>query len=102
MQKVTQELKKMRKKVESIDIQIIRLLNERFIFTNQIQNLKRALILPILQKKREKTLLNKYKSIAKKYHLPEKLITHLFRSIFSYAKKTGIIKRTNGSNARKT
>lgn len=94
MQKVSQELKKMRAKVESIDIQIIQLLRERFIFTNQIQNLKRVLFLALQQKKREKTLLKKYRALGKKYRLSEELLEKLFRSIFSYAKKTGIMKRT--------
>lgn len=102
MQKITHELKKMRKRVESLDIQIINLLRERFIFTNQIQNLKRALILPLHQKKREKTLLKKYGILAKKYRLSRALVIKLFQNIFSYAKKSGIIERTHGSNARKT
>ncbi|MBI2639232.1 chorismate mutase [Candidatus Peregrinibacteria bacterium] len=94
MQKVTQELKKMRKRVESIDIQIIKLLRERFIFTNQIQTLKRVLFHALNQKKREKTLLKKYVALAKRYGLNMQLIKKLFQSIFSYSKKSGIIKRT--------
>lgn len=94
MQKITRELKKMRTRVELLDIQIINLLHERFIFTNQIQTLKRVLFVALHQKKRERTLLKKYGVLAKRYKLPKTLIKKLFQSIFSYSKKSGIIKRT--------
>ncbi|GEM_PF-5573245 len=88
------QLPKLRKYVESVDCEIIKLIRERFIFTNQIQNLKRLLELPLQSKKREAELLKKYRNLAKRYKLPEGLIKKLFKSIFYYSKKSGIMKRT--------
>jgi chorismate mutase len=88
------KLQKLRRKIESIDISIIKLLVKRFKFTQQIQVLKRRLNLPIHQKNREKLLLLKYSSYAKRYGLPVVLIKKLFLQVFQYSKKSGIIRRS--------
>ena len=88
------KLQKIRRKIESIDVAIIKLLAKRFGSTQQIQVLKRELALPIHQKKREKLLLSKYSASAKKYGLPVALIKKLFLWVFQYSKKSGIIRRS--------
>lgn len=87
-------LHKLRKKVEAIDERIIILLIARFRTTNQIQNLKREFAIPVNQKIREQNLLKKYFKGREQGPLPRKLIEKLFRLIFSYSKKSGIIKRS--------
>lgn len=84
----------LRKKVETIDKKIIALLIARFRTTHKIQNLKREFGIKINQEKRERDLLKKYLSHPKGKGLPQKLLAKLFSLIFSYAKKTGIIKRS--------
>lgn len=89
----TPKLKILRKKVEKIDRSIIQLLFQRFKITKQIQVLKTDFKIPLSQKKREKYLLQKYLISAKAKKLNPILIKKLFNLIFSYSKKTGIIKR---------
>lgn len=86
------KLQKIRRKIESIDMAMIKLLAKRFKFTQQIQVLKRRLNLPIHQRKRENLLLNKYSLAAKKYGLPVALIKKLFLWVFQYSVKSGIIR----------
>ncbi|MBI4995204.1 chorismate mutase [Candidatus Peregrinibacteria bacterium] len=86
-------LKILRKKIEKIDRCIIQLLSERFKTTKQIQNLKIDLCIPLLQKKREKTLFKKYQAYANAKKLNKTLIKKLFNLIFRYSRKTDIIKR---------
>lgn len=87
------QLQILRGKIEEVDSDIIQLLAERFKTTKQIQNLKIDFGLPLLQKKREKYLLQKYLKLAKGKKLNLALVKGLFNLIFSYSRKTGIIKR---------
>lgn len=89
----THKLQILRKKIEKVDHDIIQLLAERFKTTKQIQNLKIDFGLPLLQKKREKYLLQKYLKLALAKKLNSTLIRKLFNLIFSYSRKTGIIRR---------
>lgn len=83
----------LREKIEKIDREIIKFLGKRFKLTREIQNLKRAQSIPIDQKKREKTLLNKYFRLAKTKSVPILLIRRIFLAVFHFSKKTGIISR---------
>lgn len=85
---------RLRPKVEDIDRRIIDLLKKRFQITKNIQDIKRKLGIQITQKIREKALLKEYSTIAIHSKLPNGLVKKIFTIIFSYAKKTGIIKRT--------
>lgn len=87
------KLTSLRKKVENVDKKIIKLLIERFRLTQQIQDIKRESGLPLLQKKREQTLLKSHLLLAKQHSLDRSLVKEIFSLVFSYAKKTGIIKR---------
>lgn len=84
----------LRRRVETIDDKIIKLIIVRFRTTNQIQNLKIEFGIPVSQKNREQILLKKYLKGTNRGPLPRKFVEKLFRLIFSYSKKTGIIKRT--------
>lgn len=80
--------------METIDKKILELLTKRFQATDKIQTIKTELGLKITQKGREIDLLEKYTQKAKEYGLPSDLIKKIFKMVFSYSKKTGIIKRT--------
>ena len=86
-------LKLFRQKVERIDKRIIEFLGRRFRITKEIQNLKRQFGLPHTQKTREQELSLQYAKYARKYSLPAHFIEKIFRTIFSYSKKSAIIKR---------
>ncbi|MEK7523693.1 MAG: chorismate mutase [Patescibacteria group bacterium] len=88
----SQKLTLLRQEVEKIDKMLITQLIKRFQKTAKIQQLKKQLGLPLTQKKREQALLQKHFSRARKGKLQGSLIKRLFNLIFSYSKKTGIMK----------
>lgn len=85
-------LQRLRKKVEKIDKKIIDLLALRSITTIKIQILKREMGFPLFQEQREKKLLDLYQKKAQERKVEARFIKKLFTMIFSYAKKTGIMK----------
>lgn len=87
-----QKLTILRQEVEKIDQMLITQLIKRFQKTAKIQQLKKQLGLPLTQKKREQSLLQKHFSRARKGKLPDSLIKRLFNLIFSYSKKSDIMK----------
>lgn len=87
------QLDRLRKKVEAIDHQLLHLLANRFSVTNLIQELKKTHGMALFQKKREKKLLAHYYARAKARKLSKAFIKDLFQLIFSYSKKTAIMKR---------
>lgn len=87
------QLTKLRTRIIKIDKQIIGLFNKRFLYTKRIQILKRYLKLPIFQKNRENGLINQYSSLARARKFPTGFIKDLFKIVFRYSKKTGIIER---------
>ncbi|MBI5412851.1 chorismate mutase [Candidatus Peregrinibacteria bacterium] len=88
----TSRLAALRKEVSGIDKQILALLGKRFKITDQIQQIKLALGLKITQQKRENELLNKYIRLAVRKKLNPTMIRKLFTMVFSYSKKSVIIK----------
>lgn len=86
-------LRQLRSRVEMLDTELILLLKKRFALTSMIQKTKKSLQIPLTQLKREKKLLSAYVRLGKKEGLNPLLIKKLFILLFSYAKKTGIMKR---------
>lgn len=84
----------LRKKIDRLDISILKLLKKRFSTTDEIQAEKRKHKMPILQKGRERALLQTYLKFAESNGLPGALTLKIFRAIFSYSKKSGTINRT--------
>jgi len=72
-------LKVLRKKVESIDQQILLLISQRQKLAPQFAKLKQQLHLPLHQPKREQELLKKYQNQAKKLNLSLKTIKQIFQ-----------------------
>lgn len=87
-----QKLTILRQEVGKIDRVVIAQLIKRFKKTAKIQQLKKQLELPLTQKRREQALLQKHFRLARKGKLPDSFIKRLFNLIFSYSKKTGIMK----------
>ena len=86
-------LQKLRKQVEKLDENLITLLSKRLSFTKEIQKIKKELKMPINQKMREKELIASYLNLAKAKKLPLTPLKRIFRGIFQYSKKSGIINR---------
>ena len=53
-----EELKKLREKVNNVDLKIIKLLEKRLSIVHKINSLKEKLKLPLTSKKREKEIIN--------------------------------------------
>lgn len=91
----------LRKKVDKLDKSLIQTLAQRFKITNEIQKEKITQGIGLLQKKREKILLNRYLKLSRCENIPPDCIAKIFKVIFSSSKKNGIIKRTiKKSNGR--
>lgn len=86
------ELAKLRKKVERIDQRLLVLLKSRFYTTERIQGIKGLLGLARNQPNREKQLLIKYRKQVSRSKVPVGLIKKVFSHIFSYSKRSGIIR----------
>lgn len=90
--KIMSRLNKLRKEILDIDKQILALLGKRFEATYKIQRIKLALGLKITQQKRERALLKKYLRFAARRKLNPAFVKKLFVLVFSYSKKSAIIK----------
>jgi len=76
-----EDLKKLRKKIDQIDKEIVRHLSRRFKITEKVGKLKFKKNLPLRDLKRERELLKKRKDWAKKYRLSPFLIDKIFHLI---------------------
>lgn len=78
-------IKKLRKEIDKIDQQIIKLLEKRALIAKEIGRLKEKQKLPITDLKREKEILKKLKNLTKDILLKEK-ISEIYQIIFSLSK----------------
>ena len=76
-----EDLKKLRKKIDEIDKEIIKCLARRFKVARKIGELKFKKNLPLRDLKREKELLKKRKEWARKNYLSPSFIDKIFRLI---------------------
>lgn len=81
-----EELKTLRKRIETTDAEIIRLLGRRFTIAEKIGKAKNRLGLNILQPKRELEVVEKVKKAAKSLGVSEKLAEKLFVEIINASK----------------
>ena len=84
-------LAKLREKIEFLDRALIKVLGRRFRVTGKIQNTKKLAGIAIEQRHREKTLLHGHLAFAKQQKVPATLIKKIFKDVFYYSKKTGIL-----------
>ena len=73
-----------REEIDKINIELIDLLCKRTKLAKKIGQIKKEQKLPIRNKKREKEMLQKLKSIAKKKNIDEQVINNVFKTIIEY------------------
>ncbi len=78
------KLKSYRKKIDSIDKDIVRLLANRFELAKQIGSYKKKNKISLIDKKRERQVFNNIKNNSDKH---KKFIINIFKNIIDYSKK---------------
>ena len=80
-------LEKSRKKIDKIDTELVKILAKRFKITKQIRKYKKINKLPLIDRKREISILKTKIKLAKRLKLDTDLIKNIFMLIFEKAKK---------------
>ncbi len=75
-------MKNLRKQIDEIDQQIIKLLAERISTAKAIGKFKKEAEMPVYDKKREIDIRSKLKKLSKKNGLSAEFINHLYTHIF--------------------
>jgi len=79
-------LEKSRKKIDKIDAELVKILAKRFKITKQIRKYKKINKLPLIDRKRENSILETKIKLAKILKLDPDLIKNIFMLIFEKAK----------------
>lgn len=80
-------MKEIRKQIDTIDKNIIKLLGKRLKLAVKISKFKEKKGLPILDKKREAEMIEEFEKIAKKERVDPKFIKKLWEDIFKESRK---------------
>ena len=80
-------IESLRKKIDSIDYKIIKLLGERFRVSYFIQKYKKARRIAVIQKDREISHLKSLLKIASSEGLPKRMIELIYKRIFSHSRR---------------
>jgi len=81
------EIKEHRRKIDSIDNKIIRLLSGRVIIGKKLGKLKKSKGLRITDKEREREVIENAKVIAKQHDLEPEFVEELFKKIVKYTRE---------------
>lgn len=81
--KLDTSLEELRDSIDRIDNSIVLLLAERFAITRKVGRIKKALDMPVQDKKREQLKLKKVTTDAKAQKLDPKLVTLIFREVIN-------------------
>ena len=81
------KINSLRKKIDVVDEKILKLLEKRFLLTDEIGKLKRIGKIKVANKKREQELLNKYKKIAEGSNLSKRFVSNFLKLILQESKK---------------
>lgn len=81
------EIRRQRKKIDSIDSRIIKLLSGRVIIGKKLGKLKKSKGLRITDKAREREVIENAKAIAKHHDLEPEFVEELFRKIVKYTRE---------------
>ena len=77
----------LRKRLNKIDDDILKLLSKRFKIVRQIGEIKIKENLPLRDKKREKEIIKRLSDKAKTLSLPKRMISQIYQIIFENAQK---------------
>lgn len=83
---MTEDIEALRKEIDKIDEELIKLISSRFELVRKIGELKRERNLPLTDEERENKVRVKWLLLGKKYGLPESFIEAFLPLLFSYAK----------------
>lgn len=75
-------LKKLRKEIDKIDVELVKILAKRFKIARQIRQYKKTNKLPLIDKKRENYILETKIKLAQRLKLDSNLIKDIFMLIF--------------------
>lgn len=81
------KLENLRKKIDTVDEKIIKLIADRFLIIEKIKFLKNMDHIPVLQNDREKEILKHIRLLSENYHLSEKFILKIWKEILRESKK---------------
>ena len=81
------DLKDYREQIDKIDREIVLLLARRFEIVGKISDYKKKNNLQVLDKKREKVILEEKLNLAQKNNLDEEFIVDIFKKIMEQSKK---------------
>ena len=80
------ELDKLRKHIEEIDEEIVKLLADRFRIVKEIAETKKKLGLPVYDPEREEEIRKRWINLAEKYEVPRELVKNIVDAILNYSK----------------
>ena len=80
------KLKDLRDQIDELDEQLVRILARRFVLVKQIKVAKKTEGLPVLDKKREKFILQKLKTLSHKHGISYRILKKVFSVIFKESK----------------
>lgn len=82
-----EELIKIRKEIDAVDKEIVRMLIKRFKLVRRISKVKAKYRLPLVDVKRERQILSRVRSLAEEYELNPSLIEEIFKTIIRLCKE---------------
>ncbi len=87
LQNQSNNITKYRKKIDSIDANIIKQLSNRIEYAKKIQEIKKELKMSKEDKNREQQIIKRIKSLADSKNIPDESIDKIYKIIFSSVKK---------------
>lgn len=81
------KLDPLRKKIDSVDEKIIKLIVDRFLIIEKIKFLKNNHHIPIRQNDREKEILKRIRLLSENYNLSEKFTLKIWKEILRESKE---------------
>ena len=80
------KLKDLRAQIDALDEQLVRIIARRFVLVKLIKQAKKTKGLPVVDKKREKNILQKLKTLSHKHVISYSILKNVFNAIFKESK----------------
>ncbi len=82
-----EELAKIRKEIDVVDKEIVKMLVKRFRLVERISKVKAEHGIPLVDAERERQVLSKVRSLAEKHEVNPSLVEEIFKAIIESCKK---------------
>lgn len=89
------EIEKLRKEIEQIDEEIVRLLSRRFQIVRELARLKHKLGLPVYDPAREEDVRKRWLASAEQHNVPREIARSIVDTILSYSKILQVVDRVS-------